>query len=106
MNKNNPEDINAQSVVFDFKKYQAKVLDIYNTKKSRTLVENYLSGKEYSVSIVENKSKNILMILPVEIVAVKNKNGHRILDYDARKDNLEEVIEVSDKKIRKELSLF
>ena len=106
VNKNNPEDINAQSVVFDFKKYQAKVLDIYNTKKSRTLVENYLSGKEYSVSIVENKSKNILMILPVEIVAVKNKNGHRILDYDARKDNLEEVIEVSDKKIRKELSLL
>ena len=79
VNKNSPEDINAQSVVFDFKKYQAKVLDIYNTKKSRTLVENYLSGKEYSVSIVENKSKNILMILPVEIVAVKNKNGHRIL---------------------------
>lgn len=46
------------------------------------------------------------MILPVEIVAVKNKNGHRILDYEARKDNLEEVIEVIDKKIRKELSLL
>ena len=43
--------INAESVVFDFKKYQAKVLDIYNNQKSRTLVENYLSGKEYSVSI-------------------------------------------------------
>ena len=103
VNKNNPEDINAQSVVFDFKKYQAKVLDIYNTKKSRTLVENYLSGKEYSVSIVENKSKNILMILPVEIIAAKNKNGHRILDYDAKLNDLEEVVEVVDKKIRKEL---
>lgn len=103
--KNNPEDINAQSVVFDFKKYQAKVLDIYNNQKSRTLVENYLSGKEYSVSIIENKSKNILVILPVEIIAVKNKNGHKILDFDARKSTLEEVTEVIDKKIKKELCL-
>lgn len=95
--------INAESVVFDFKKYQAKVLDIYNTQQSRTLVENYLSGKEYSVSIVENKSKNILMILPVEIIAAKNKNGHRILDYDAKKNDLEEVVAVVDKKIKKEL---
>lgn len=104
VSKNNPEGINAQSVVFDFKKYQAKVLDIYNTQKCRTLVENYLSGKEYSVSILENKSKNILTILPVEIVAVKNKNGHKILDFDAKQSNLEEVIAIVDKKIRKEVS--
>ncbi len=95
--------INPESVVFDFKKYQAKVLDIFETQQSRTLVENYLSGKEYSVSIVENKSKNILMILPVEIIAVKNKNGHRVLDYEAKKNDLEEVIAVVDKKIKKEL---
>lgn len=104
VSRNNPEGINAQSVVFDFKKYQAKVLDIYNTQKCRTLVENYLSGKEYSVSILENKSKNILTILPVEIVAVKNKNGHKILDFDAKQNNLEEVIAIVDKKIRKEVS--
>lgn len=104
VSKNNPEGINAQSVVFDFKKYQAKVLDIYNTQKSRTLVENYLSGKEYSVSILENKSKNILTILPVEIIATKNKNGHKILDFDAKQSNLEEVIAIVDKKIRKEVS--
>lgn len=104
VSRNNPEGINAQSVVFDFKKYQAKVLDIYNTQKCRTLVENYLSGKEYSVSILENKSKNILTILPVEIVAVKNKNGHKILDFDAKQSNLEEVIAIVDKKIRKEVS--
>ena len=95
--------INPESVVFDFKKYQAKVLDIFETQQSRTLVENYLSGKEYSVSIVENKSKNILMILPVEIIAAKNKNGHRVLDYEAKKNDLEEVIAVVDKKIKKEL---
>ena len=99
----NSKGITPESVVFDFRKYQAKVLDIYNTDKSRTLVENYLSGKEYSVSILENKSKNILMILPVEIIAAKNKNGHRILDYDAKQNDLEEVVEVVDKKIRKEL---
>jgi D-alanine-D-alanine ligase len=97
------EGINPESVVFDFKKYQAKVSEIYNNFQSRTLVENYLSGKEYSVSILENKSKNMLIVLPVEIVAVKNKNGHRILDSEAKKNSLEEVITVSDRKIYREL---
>ncbi|CUV66000.1 D-alanine--D-alanine ligase [Sulfurovum sp. enrichment culture clone C5] len=95
--------INADSIVFDFIKYQTKVLDIYNKLQSRTLVENYLSGREYSVSILENESKNILMILPVEIIAGKNKNGHRILDYDAKINNLEEVIAVTDEKLHQEL---
>ena len=95
--------INAESVIFDFEKYKAKVLDIYDNQQSRTLVESYLSGREYSVSILENKSKNILTILPVEIIAKENKNGHRILDYDVKKNDLEEVIAVTDKKICKEL---
>jgi D-alanine-D-alanine ligase len=99
----NSKDINAQSVVFDFKKYQAKVLDIYENRKSRTLVENYLSGKEYSVSILRNKAKNILSVLPVEIIANKNSKGHRILDYEARQENTEEVITILDKKIYKEV---
>ncbi|MFA6741963.1 MAG: ATP-grasp domain-containing protein [Arcobacteraceae bacterium] len=97
------QGITPESVVFDFKKYQAKVLDIYNTQQSRTLVENYLSGKEYSVSILENKSKNILMILPIEIVAAKNRNGHRVLDCENKQNVLEELNIVSDKKIYKEL---
>jgi D-alanine-D-alanine ligase len=74
-------------------------LDIYNNQKSRTLVEHYLSGKEFSVSILENKSKNILMVMPIEIVANKNIKGHRILDYDAKIENLEELYVVTDKKI-------
>jgi D-alanine-D-alanine ligase len=42
------------------------------------------------------------LILPVEIIAVKNKNGHRILNHEEKND-LEEVIAISDKKIHKEL---
>lgn len=101
--RENNQGINPESVVFDFKKYQAKVLEIYNNFQSRTLVENYLSGKEYSVSILENKSKNILIVLPIEIIAVKNKNGHRILDSEAKENNLEELVMVTDRKIYREL---
>lgn len=43
------------------------------------------------------------MVLPVEIIAVKNKNGHRVLDYEAKQNDLEEVIAVNDKKVHKEL---
>lgn len=41
--------------------------------------------------------------MPVEIITAKNKNGHRILDYDAKKNDLKEVVAVVDKKIKKEL---
>lgn len=95
--------INADSIVFNFIAYQTKVLDIYIKQQSRTLVENYLSGKEYSVSILENKSNDTTMIMPVEIIASKNKNGHRILDYDVKINDLEEVVAVTDEKIHKEL---
>lgn len=95
--------INADSIVYSFSEYEAKVLDIYNKLHSRTLAESYLSGREYTVSVLEDKPKNILMILPVEIIASKNENGHRILDYDTKKNDLEEVVAVTDKKLYEEL---
>lgn len=95
--------INADSIVFDFEQYQAKVLDIYTHQGSRTLVEKYLSGKEYSVSILENIKGNTLRVLPIEIIAGKNKNGYRLLDYDAKLSNKEDVIAVKDAKLHQAL---
>ena len=96
--------VDANSIVYDFLSFQAKVLDIKRKHNLRSLVETYLSGKEYSVSILQDHSNGNLIAMPIEIVVKKNINGHRILDYDIKDNDHEKVIEVSDSKIFNQLS--
>jgi len=77
--------VDANSIVYDFLSFQAKVLDIKRKHNLRSLVETYLSGKEYSVSILQDNSNGNLKAMPIEIVVDKNINGHCILDYDIKK---------------------
>jgi len=96
--------VDANSIVYDFLSFQAKVLDIKRKHNLRSLVETYLSGKEYSVSILQDHSNGNLKAMPIEIVVKKNINGHRILDYDIKENDHEKVIAVSDSKIFNQLS--
>jgi D-alanine-D-alanine ligase len=68
------------------------------------LVETYLSGKEYSVGIFEDSIDGTLRAMPIEIIVKENKDGHRILDYNVKKNDEEKVIPVTDIKIFKKLS--
>jgi len=96
--------VDKNSIVYDFLSFQAKVLDIKRKHNLRSLVETYLPGKEYSVSILQDHSNENLKAMPIEIVVKKNINGHRILDYDIKENDHEKVIEVSDSKIFNQLS--
>ena len=96
--------VDANSIAYDFLSFQAKVLDIKSKHNLRSLVETYLSGKEYSVSILQNHSNENLIAMPIEIIVKKNINGHRILDYDIKDNDHEKVIEVSNSKIFNQLS--
>jgi len=91
--------VDANSIVYDFLSFQTKVLDIKRKHNLRSLVETYLSGKEYSVSILQDHSNENLKAMPIEIVVKKNINGHRILDYNIKENDHEKVIKVSDSKI-------
>ena len=96
--------VDANSIAYDFLSFQAKVLDIKSKHNLRSLVETYLSGKEYSVSILQNHSNENLIAMPIEIIVKKNINGHRILDYDIKDNDHEKVIKVSNSKIFNQLS--
>jgi len=96
--------VDTNSIVYDFLSFQAKVLDIKCKHNLRSLVETYLSGKEYSVSILQDNSNGNLKAMPIEIVVDKNINGHCILDYDIKKNDQEKVIAVTDNKIYNQLS--
>tara|TARA_B110001452_G_scaffold92106_1_gene75942 strand:- start:1181 stop:2233 length:1053 start_codon:yes stop_codon:yes gene_type:complete len=91
--------IDAHSIVNDFLSFEAKVLDIHLKQNSPSLVETYLSGKEYSVGIFENSTDGSLNAMPIEIIVKENLNGHCILDFNVKKNDEEKVIPVSDIKI-------
>ena len=96
--------VDANSIVHDFESFQRKVLDIHKNQVSRALVETYLSGREYSVGILEDASSGNLRAMPIEIIAAPNQNGDRILDYDIKKQDAETVEPVTDMVIHAQLS--
>ena len=98
--------IDSSSIVFDFLSFKKKVLEIKTQHNLASLVETYLPGKEYSVGIFEDSIKGTLQAMPIEIIVKKNINGHRILDFDAKKNDEEKVIAVKDKQLFKKLSIL
>ena len=88
--------VDKNSLVFNFEDFTTKVLDIKINQNSPSLVETYLSGKEYSVGIFEDSIDGSLRAMPIEIIVKKNIDGHCILDFDVKKNDEESVILVSD----------
>ena len=96
--------IDKHSIVLNFESFVAKVLDIKTEQNSSSLVETYLSGKEYSVGIFEDSINGSLRAMPIEIIVKKNIDGHCILDFDVKKNDEEKVIPVTDIKIFNKVS--
>ena len=96
--------IDKNSIVLNFESFAAKVLEIKVEQNSPSLVETYLSGKEYSVGIFEDSIDGSLRAMPIEIIVKKNADGHCILDFDVKKNDEEKVIAVTDINIFNKLS--
>ncbi len=95
--------VDADSVVHNIEDFRRKVLDIHETHSSRALVETYLSGREYSVGILEDVSNGTLRAMPIEIIAAPNRNGDRVLDFDIKKRDAETVEPVTDPTVHAQL---
>ena len=96
--------IDSNSVAYNFASFKKKVLEIKTKHNLSSLVETYLPGKEYSVGIFQDSIKGTLRAMPIQIIVKKNTNGHRILDFNIKKDDEEKVIAVTDTKIFKKIS--
>ena len=96
--------IDCNSVAYNFSSFKKKVLEIKKKYNLSSLVETYLSGREYSVGIFQDSIDGSLRAMPVEIITKKNINGHCILDFNVKKNDEETVIAVTDIKIFNKLS--
>ncbi len=84
----NGNGIDDTSLVNSFVDYEKKVTSLFKTYKSAALVEQYLSGKEYTVAIIR-KSNGDLMASAIEIEPPISGDGLRILSAEVKKADIE-----------------
>jgi D-alanine-D-alanine ligase len=92
--------VDSDSVVHDFEQLRIKVHSITTTFKSDALIEEYLPGREFSVAVLKDKSSAGYLAMPIELVAPVDKNGSRLLSGQVKSENVEQVLEVTDLKVR------
>ena len=83
--------IGNDSIVYNFESYQNKVQSIHTLFKQSALVEKYLSGREYTVSILGLDFNNEPKALPVEITFSDKNIYSKILGDETKKENNEIV---------------
>jgi D-alanine-D-alanine ligase len=96
--------IDDQSIVNDFRQLESKINSISIKFFSDSLVEEYLSGREFSVAILMEDQSSEYMVMPIELVAPPNKDGNRILGSDTKKTDSEQAIRIIDELITSSIS--
>ena len=96
--------IDSASVVRNFKQLKDKVNSISTGLQSDSIVEKYLSGREFSVAVLKEESSNEYSTMPLELVAPPDKNGVRILSGNIKTADSESSMEVTDEPVRSEIS--
>jgi len=91
----NGNGIDDKSFVKTFKEYENKLLSLYTQFKEPVLVEEYLDGREFTVSIIKNKNDD-MSVYAIEIIAPQSKNGLRTLGEKAKKENSEILSPIMD----------
>lgn len=94
----NGNGVDNLSLVHDFAEYKAKVKTLYNEYMEPILVEEYLEGLEFTVSIIESGGR--LIAIPIEIIPPK-EDGIRILGSKVKTENSEMLSRIIDGKTLK-----
>ena len=96
--------IDSNSLVHNYKEYQIKVKSIFKDQNTVSLVEKYLSGKEYTVAIMQDFKNDSYQIYPIELFAQENSKGDKILGFDDKVADREESLKIEDKNIKDMIS--
>lgn len=84
----NGNGVDESSFVESFSEYSKKVLSLYKTYKQPVLVEEYLSGKEFTVAVIKNRCGNIT-VSAIEITPPESLGGLKILGAAAKMSDTE-----------------
>ena len=92
--------IDSNSPVHNYKEYQKKVESIFKDQNTVSLVEKYLSGKEYTVAIMQDFKNDSYQIYPIELLAQANSKGDIILGFVDKVADKEQSLKIEDENIK------
>lgn len=96
MDAANGNGIDENSLVHDFRSYIAKIDEIFSVYGVSALVEEYLSGREFTVSVLDHSTEKERLISPVEIIVPVNIKGDRVLGQLQKAENNETLSNVDE----------
>lgn len=95
MDAANGKGIDDRSYVTHFSEFEDKILSLYKSFGIPTLVEEYLGGREFTVSVIK-QSNGELLVSAIEIIPPKAKNGIRILGEEVKRKDSELLKKIDD----------
>lgn len=96
--------IDNNSIVRSNVELERKVKSISNDLGADSLVEKYLTGREFSVAVLKDGLTDSYKTMPLELVAPANVDGDRILSEEVKSADTETFIEVSDLLLKTKLN--
>jgi D-alanine-D-alanine ligase len=99
-NRGGGQGIDSQSVAHNFAQLKSKVQSLATNLHADSLIEQYLSGREFSVAILKDEISNELSVMPIELIAPLGKRGERLLSAEVKKADTEQSIPVTDEVIK------
>ena len=99
----NGNGIDDLSFVTTFEQFESKVLSLHDEFALPILVEEYLEGDEYTVSVIQINDGRLLMS-HIEIIPPSSTNGLRILGHKAKTDNSEKIKKIRDNILKVKLT--
>lgn len=95
------QGVDEHSVVHTQEELDNKVASLAVTFGADALVEEFLSGREYSVAVLKDEHSHNLIAMPLELVAGPDENGYRMLSHKLKSAALETpVFPVVDSHVR------
>lgn len=95
----NGNGVDDFSYVDNFPDFQRKVSALFKTYGAPVLVEQYLDGPEYTVSIIQTPGAE-LIVSAMEILPPKSGNGLRILGAQVKRNDSEELLPINNGTLR------
>ncbi len=102
-NRGDSKGIDDRSIVHTQNQLDIKIMSIHSECSSNALIEEYLSGREFSIAVIRTPYTNTLNAFPVEITAPANATGDRFLSEAVKDADSEVVSAVLDPKLRSSL---
>jgi len=106
--------VDKYSVVRNYREYKTKIAKLDKDLDSEALVETYLTGREFTVAILENESPVLnpetneleasYQVMPLELIAPVNSNGDSIIGSKVKSSDSEKASLISDPSLKQEIS--